>query len=244
VPSRPKHISRQELKKDQIRDTLQHAGEAVLQDRQLWLYVGIAALVVIAVLGWRFYSARQAAAASIQLADAMKVYNARIRAPGEAADPAEITYVDEKNKYADAARKFVAVAAQYPHTISGRTANYYAGLSLAREEKYDDAIKVLQPIESGSDEGFAALARFQLAQIDEKTGKDAQAVQLFQQLINKPTVFVSKPVALLALADHYAKSDPPQATKLYQQVKTEFPDTQAAQQADQRLQLMGAPAKG
>jgi TolA-binding protein len=40
------------------------------------------------------------------------------------------------------------------------------------------------------------------------------------------------------LADHYSGFDPTQAAKLYKQVKSEFPDTQAAQQADERLQLL------
>jgi len=42
------------------------------------------------------------------------------------------------------------------------------------------------------------------------------------------------------LADHYSGSDPTQAAKLYNQVKSEFPDSQAAQVADQRLQLLQA----
>ena len=66
-------------------------------------------------------------------------------------------------------------------------------------------------------------------------------MQEYQQLVNKPTVFVPKPVALMALADHYSQSDPAQATKYYQEIKSEFPDTQAAQLADQHLQLL--PAK-
>ena len=49
-------------------------------------------------------------------------------------------------------------------------------------------------------------------------------------------------VVLLKMADHHSKTNPAEATKLYNQVKTEFPDTQAAQQADQGLQLL-PPAK-
>jgi len=172
----------------------------------------------------------------------MKVYSARIRAVGEAAQPDEITYVDEKNKYSDAAKKFADVAARYPRTRPGQMALYYAGLSLAQLERNDEATKDLLSVQSGGDEGLAALARFQLAQLDERTGKGAQAVQLYQQLVDKPNIFVPKAVVLLSLGDHYSISDPAQAGKYYQQVKTEFPDTQAAQQADQRLQLL--PAKG
>ena len=45
-------------------------------------------------------------------------------------------------------------------------------------------------------------------------------------------------MALLALADYYRKSDPAQATKLYNQVKQEFPD--AAAEADQGLELLNS----
>jgi len=56
-----------------------------------------------------------------------------------------------------------------------------------------------------------------------------------------PTVWaaVTLPV-LLALADHYRKSDPAQATQLYNQVKQEYPDSPAAQQADQGLELLNS----
>lgn len=237
-----KHISRSELKKDEILDTFTHGAEAVRShQRQAWIYGVIALLVVASVLGWRFYTQRQTVKASADLADAMRIYQARIRTPSEPADPGELTYVDEKNKFSDAARKFSEVAAHYSRTQPGQIARYYTALSLAGAEKYDEAETDLKALASGRDEGFAALARFQLAQIYDKTGKPAQAVPLYQQLIDKPTIFVPKVVAMLALADHFAMSDPAQAAKLYKQVKTEFPDTQAAQQADQRLQLL--PAK-
>ena len=47
-------------------------------------------------------------------------------------------------------------------------------------------------------------------------------------------------MVLLALADHYRKTDPTQAAKLYaqNQVKQQFPD--AAEQADQGLELLNA----
>ena len=65
----------------------------------------------------------------------MKTYQARIRAVGEAADPVEITYVDEKNKYTDAAKKFAAVADRYSRTQPGQQARYYGALSLVRSER-------------------------------------------------------------------------------------------------------------
>ena len=120
-------------------------------------------------------------------------------------------------------------------------ARYYAALCLVVLSRYDEAEKDLKIVESSSDEGLVSLARFQEAQVDERNGKGAQAVQIYQQLADKPSLFVPRPVVLLALADHYSTSDPDQAAKFYRQVKSEFPDTPAATTADQRLQLL--PAK-
>jgi TolA-binding protein len=44
----------------------------------------------------------------------------------------------------------------------------------------------------------------------------------------------------LTLADFYRKTDPAQASKLYNQVKQDFPDTPAAQKADEGLDLLNA----
>lgn len=238
----PQHsLSRKELKKDEVRETLSHGAQAVFaHQHQIWVYGGIALLVALAVLGWRFYTQSQTAKGTAALAGAMKVYQARIRTAAEPAQPDEITYLDEKNKYGDAVKKFTDVANRYSRTRPGQLARYYAALSLEKLNRYGEAENDLKALESSRDESLSALARFKLAQVYDEDGKGSQAVQLYQQLSNKPTIFVPKPVVLLALADHYSGSDPTQAAKLYKQVKDEFPDTQAAQQADERLQVLQA----
>jgi predicted negative regulator of RcsB-dependent stress response len=238
----PQHsLSRKELRKDEVRETLSHGAQAVFaHQHQIWVYGGMALLVAIAVLGWRFYTQKQTAKGSAALADAMKVYQARIRTAAEPAQPDETTYLDEKNKYGDAEKKFTEVANRYSRTRPGQLARYYAALSLEKLNRYSEAENDLKTLESSSDESLSALARFKLAQVYDEDGKGSQAVQLYQQLSNKPSFFVPKPIVLLALADHYSGSDPTQAAKLYKQVKDEFPDTQAAQQADERLQVLQA----
>ena len=233
------HITRKELKKDAIREKLVHGAEAVAShQRQFWLYGGVALIVIIGALGWRFYSQNQTTRASVALSDAMKIYQARIRTVNEPAAPEEITYVDEKNKYNDAAKQFADAATRYSRTRPGQLARYYAALSLVQLQRDDEAEKDLKALESSNDPGLAAMSRFQLAQLYSRTGKGDQAVQIFQQLSENPNLFVPKPVVLLALADHYSASNPEQAAKVYTQVKTEFPDTPAAETADRRLQLL------
>lgn len=232
------HISRKDLKKDEIRETLVHGVESVASHQQiLWVLVTAALVVALGVFGWSSYTKRQTAKAAGALDDAMKIFQARVRATGEPAEPGELTYVDEKNKYADADKKFLEVASQYGRTKPGQVARYYAALSEVHLKQYATAESNLGQF-SSADESLAGLARFQLAGVYLQENKDAQAVDLYKQLADKPTEFVPKPMALLALADHYRKTDPAQAAKLYNQVKLEFPD--AAAQADQGLELLNA----
>jgi predicted negative regulator of RcsB-dependent stress response len=233
------HILRKDLKKDEIRESFVHGIESVASHQQLlWIVFGAALVVALAVFGWSSYTQRQTAKAAGALDDAMKIFQARIRAPGEAAEPGELTYVDEKNKFTDAERKFLEVASQYGRTRPGQVARYYAALSEIQVKSFTEAEKNLKQLDSGSDENLAGLARFQLAGVYDQEGKGTQAVDLYKQLSDKPTVFVPKPLVLLALAEHYRKTDPAQATKLYNQVKQEFPD--AAEQADRGLELLNA----
>ena len=233
------HILRKDLKKDEIREKLVSGVESVASHQQaLWIVVTAALVVGLAVFGWTSYSRRQTAKASAALDDGMKVFQARIRAAGEPADPIDITYLDEKNKYTDADRKFLAVANQYGRTRPGQVARYYAGLSEVHLKDYADAEKNLNAVISGGDENLASLGKFQMAEVYQQENKGAQAADLYKQLSDKPTIFVPKPMALLALADYYRKSDPAQATKLYNQVKQDFPD--AAAEADQGLELLNA----
>ena len=233
------HILRKDLKKDEIREKLVHGVESVASHQQaLWVVVTAALVAALAVFGWNSYAKRQTAKAAEALDDAMKVFQARIRAPGETAEPGEVAYVDEKNKFSDANKKFLELASQYGRTKPGQIARYYAALSETQLKQYGEAEKNLSQIVSSGDESLASLAKFQLAGVYLQENKGAQAADLFKQLSDKPSVFVPRPMAMLALADYYRKTDPAQAAKLYNQIKQEFPD--AAEEADQGLELLNA----
>jgi predicted negative regulator of RcsB-dependent stress response len=233
------HISRRDLKKDEIRETLVAGVETVASHQQaMWIVIIAALVIALGILGWDSYSRRQTAKASMSLDDGLKIFQARIRAAGEPADPTEVTYVDEKNKFTDADKKFREVAANFGRTKPGQMAQYYAALSEVQLKNYPDAEKNLSQVISGSDEILASLAKSQLAFVFEQENKGSQAVDLLKQLMDKPTILVPKAVSMLALADYYRKADPAQAAKLYNQVKQEYPA--AAAQADQGLELLNA----
>lgn len=233
------HILRRDLKKDEIREKIVSGVESVASHQEaLWIVIAAALVVGLAIFGWNSYARRQTAKASAALDDAMKIFQAPIRTPGEPLDPTEISYLDEKNKFADADKKFLAVAAQFGRTKPGQMARYYAALSEVQLKQYGEAEKNLGQVISGNDANLAGLAKFQLAEVYQRENKGSQAVELYKQLSDKPSVLVPKPMAMLALADYYRKTDPAQATKLYNQVKQEFPD--AADEADQGLELLNS----
>jgi len=231
------HISRKELRKDEFAETLAHGAEVALSHQRLFWTIGAVALAaVLLVLGWRLYSERQTVKASAEFDEVMKVFEARIRAVGEAQEPGEITYVAEKNKYEDAAQKFAQVTRRYPYTRPGQLARYYAALSLERVGRDAEAQKWLQELAGSGSAEFAALARFRLASLYARTGKGAEAVKLYQQLQAKPTVLVPKPLVLFALADYNRTTNPQEAIRLYNQIKTEFRDSAIAEEANKRLE--------
>jgi len=230
------HISRKELKKDEVRETFAHGAEAVLSHRQFSSYVvAVAVVIALGVFGWRTYSQHQTVKAFAAFDAAMKVFQSPIGAPQA---PGEVTYADENKKYTEANQKFSDVASKYPRTRAGELASYYSALSLQQLNKNDDAKKRLQALASSKDADVAAMAQFQLAALDDNQGQGDEAVKLYQQLIAKPTALVPKPVVMLALANHYSQKDPSQAAKLYTQIKSDYPDTPIAEQADQALALL------
>jgi predicted negative regulator of RcsB-dependent stress response len=232
------HISRKDLKTDEVRAGFVHGAEAVASHWKLVGWIATVALIVLAaVLGWSYYSRSQSNKASAELADAMKIFDARIRGAGEPAlSPDDVSYVDEQNKYQDASKKLAAVADKYGRTRPGQQARYYEALCYERLGNLDKASQQLSALANSSNADLEPLASFQLALVDLKMGKDNLAIQIYQQLMAKPTVLVPKPTVMLALADYYSRKNPPEAIKLLNQIKQEFPDSPSAEEATKRLE--------
>ncbi len=232
-------LTRKELKTDEVRETLVHGADFVFGHQAItFLLVIIGVVVALGIFGWKTYAERQTVKAAAAYDDAMKVFDARVRSPLEPQQPGELTYTDEKNKYTESARKFEDVAKKYPRTRPGQLASYYEAISQERLNNNDAAKKLLQNLADSGDEDFAAMARFELAQLDDRLGQGDEAVNLYKKLIAKPAVLVPKPVVMLALAQHYTASNPAEASKLFAQIKSEYPDTPMAEQADQELSLL------
>jgi hypothetical protein len=229
-------LSRKELKKDEVRETLAHGAEAVLSHQQLTLYLLIVILVgVLSFYGWRAYAGRQASGSGAAFDAAMKIFQAPVGTPPA---PGAVTYSDDSKKYAAAEASFSALASKYPRTRAGQLGRYYRALSLEKLNKDDQARNALQNLVNTKDPDVAAMAKLELAGLDDRTGQGDEAAKLYQQLIDKPSILAPKPVAMLGLANHYRDKDPSRAATIYSQIKSDYPDTPIAEQADQALALL------
>jgi predicted negative regulator of RcsB-dependent stress response len=233
------HISRKELKHDKIRESFEHGAEAVYSHGRLTsIIVAIVLVAVIGYAGWKFYSDRQTLQASVAMDDAMKTYGARVGLPNPS-DPSDIAYSTEPARAEAALQKFKVVADKYPHTNPGRLARYYQALELEDLERHAQALEILKPLADGSDKELAAMAQYQIANVYSRDGKTDDAVKAYRALADQRSVFVPRQIVLLELADLLRQSNPAEAAKVYQQVKTEFPDSSTAvERADRGLGMI------
>lgn len=233
------HISRKELKQDKIHDAIEHGAEAFYVHKQFTLAVLVVILAgAIAWGSWSVYHDRQTAAATVALDTAMKAYNGRIGGSPDPQDPSDVSYADEAARSTDALNKFNAVAKNYPNTLPGKQARYYAALSLEDLERHNQALEELKKVTSGGDKELANMAQYQTAVIYARTGKPDDAAKIFRELADKRSVFVPRPVALLELANVLRLTNPKEAANVYQQIKKEFPDSTISEQADRGLDLL------
>ena len=233
------HLSRKELKKDEVRETLAHGAEALLSHKQGTTYILIVAIIIaLAFLGWRTYTSKQTTKAAAAFNAAMHIFDAPTAAQPGPPVPGVPTFKDDAAKYTEAAQKFEAVSKSYSRTRPGQLASYYAGLSLEQLGQDQQAKQYLQAASKSKDLDYASLAKFELAKLYDKTGQSDQAVSLYQQLIAAPTILVPKPVVMLALAHHYRQKNPAEAAKLYNEIKSQYPDTAIGDQASQELALL------
>ncbi|HJZ63523.1 MAG TPA: tetratricopeptide repeat protein [Candidatus Acidoferrum sp.] len=233
------HISRKELKQDKIRQSFEHGAEAVYSHGQLaGIVVAVVLAIVIGWAGWKFYSDRQNLQASAAFDEAMKTYNARIGLRNPGADATDISFATEDARAQASLQKLTIVADKFPRTNPGRLARYYAALALEDLERHNQALEELKKLSSTNDKELAAMTQYQVANIYARTGKTDDAVKTYRALAEQRSVFVPRQVVLLELADLLRQSNPKEAANLYQQVKTEFPNTAAADRADRGLGMM------
>jgi predicted negative regulator of RcsB-dependent stress response len=230
--------TRSALKKD---DVFIHSTQVGLdwlaENRSKALRIAIAVIVVIAlaVVGVVVYQQRSEAASNA-FGNAASVYSTPVADPAQPAPPGMKTFATAADRAKAANPLFEDVAKRYGSTTAGHNALYFAGLTAAEMGNTAEAESYFRKAGDLHDANLASLAHFALANLLTQHSQTAEAIRLYQDLINHPTVTVPGATAQLQLAQLYeANNKPAEANKIYAQIKAKDLTTAAGQIAAQKL---------
>jgi TolA-binding protein len=232
--------TRHQLKEDRFSKATLHAAEQTVhwtvehQSKLLIAGIVVAVIALIGFGGW-YYMNSQDEKASIELGAATRVLEQQVRPAGVPAQPGFPSFASAQERATEARKQFQAIVDKYPHTRTADMARYFVGLTSSQLGDYAAAEHNLQEVAKSSNKDLAALAKFALASVLRAQNKDAQAIDLYKQLIDKPTTTVNKITVQLELAQFYeGRQKPDEAKRIYDQVQKENPATEAASLAQQR----------
>jgi predicted negative regulator of RcsB-dependent stress response len=192
---------------------------------------GVVLVLVIALLV--FWNLRSSAA-DTALGAAMDTYNAPLAQPGLPAGNG--VYATAADRLKAANKQFADVAQNYGRMSQGTKARYFAGITDAELGQNAAAETELKAAADSWDRNLSNLAKLALAGVYHQSGRDSQAIDLYNAMIAKPSETVSSSVAQLNLADLYAdQGRQDQARALWARVKDADKEGAAGAVASQKL---------
>jgi tetratricopeptide (TPR) repeat protein len=233
--------TRHSLKEDRFRGATIVAAERTahwtVEHKNTLIIAGIAIVVLLALgLGGWTYISRQDEKASLAFGQAVRTMETPLRPAGVPEQPGYPSFASAQERAAAAKKQFQAIVDSYPHTHTADMARYFLGVTSADLGDNAGAERYLSQAAALHNNDLAALAKLALASVYRKENKDAQAIDLYKQLSNKPTRTVGKVTAQLELASLYeAKQQSSEAKRIYEQIQKENPASEAASLASTKL---------
>jgi predicted negative regulator of RcsB-dependent stress response len=232
---------RHQLKEDAFsRVTLQAAEKTAhwsVEHQKTLIIAGLIAVVVLGLgFGGWYYLSTQEEKASLDLSTAVRTLDVPLRPASQPAQPDFPTFTSAKERNETAHKQFQAIVDKYPHTRSADMAHYFVGVTDADMGDTAAAERSYKDVASSGNRELSSVAKLALAALYGNTNRVKDAIALYQELINKPTMSVSKVMAQLQLAELYQASNQPiDAKKLFEQIKKENPTGEVSQLVTQKL---------
>ncbi len=236
--------TRHQLKQDRFsRATLDAAEKTVhwsVEHRGKLIVAGILVLLMVGLgVGAWYYRNLQDQEASVQLSRAVQTLDTPVRPPNMPPQPENPSFASINERATAAHKQFQEIVERYPHTRSASFAHYFLGVTSAEMGDYPAAEGQLQEVASYHNADLSALAKFALAAVYRNSNRELAAIDLYKQLMAKPTSTVGKVMAQMELAATYqAANQPLEAKRTYEQIQKENPASQAAQIASAKLQAL------
>lgn len=202
----------------------------------LVIAVIVAVVVIGGVIGGWYYLNAQDEKASVDLSIAVRTLDTQLRPAGTPEQPDFPTFTSAKERAEAAQKKFQVIVDKYPHTRTADMAHYFLGVTAQTLSDNATAERNFKEVAAAGNREVAAVAKDALASLYAQTNRTKEAVAIYQELINKPTVSVSKVTAQMQLAELYQNSNQPlDAKRMYEQIKKDNPGNEAGQIATQKL---------
>jgi tetratricopeptide (TPR) repeat protein len=195
--------------------------------------ISATAVLVLGVGLLVFWNMRESAAETA-LGAALDTYSAPLALPGGPVQKGEYATSTERSKAAN--QQFQAVADKYGWLPEGGKARYFTGVTAQELGQTAAAEAELKKVTGSWNRNLANLAKIALASIYHQTNRDQQAIDLYNEIIAKPSDTVTAGTAQLDLADLYAATGKQeQARALWAKLKDSDKDGAAGSIAAQKL---------
>jgi tetratricopeptide (TPR) repeat protein len=195
--------------------------------------IAAAVIIVLGVGLLIFWNVRETEAETA-LGHAMDTYSSPLALPGGPVQPGTYATSAERSKAAN--QEFKAVADKYGWLPEGAKARYFTGVTDQELGQTSAAESELKNVAGSWNRNVANLAKVALASIYHGTGRDQQAIDLYNEIIAKPSDTVAAGTAQLDLADLYsATGKQAQARALWAKLKDSDKDGAAGSIAAQKL---------
>lgn len=227
-----RHELKEQVQHDQFTDIVSHAVNYASAHREKlirWGLLGLAVLVVIGAAMW--YSSYRDSQRQQDLQAAFQVLDTPV-GPANPANPSAQTFATQDAKTKASMKALSDVIAKDGGTRQGMTAQYYRGTLKAQSGDSRGAESDLNGVANSSNE-CAPLAKIALAQLYAGENKLPQAQTLLREMINKPSDLVSKAQAQILLARLEETTNPQDAKKILQSLKTPTQDPAVSRAVEQ-----------
>jgi predicted negative regulator of RcsB-dependent stress response len=210
--------TRKDLKTDKFAEEVVDVFEwTSLHKAQVVRYGAALVALVLIVVGVIYYNRSQAEARQEALAKALRVDEATT---GTNFQPTNLHFDSEADKTKAKVQAFSELSAKYKGTQEGAIADMYLASYATDQGKLDEAEKRYKRVVEDGPKPYAGLARLSLAQVYASEGKLPDAEKILREAIANPSATVSKEQATLVLGELLSRTNPAEAHKLLDPLRT------------------------
>jgi predicted negative regulator of RcsB-dependent stress response len=215
--------TRKDLKTDKFALEVTHTFEFLTHHTAEVKRYGAIGLVAVALVAGIFYYTRyQTGARQEALSQALRIDDASVGTAKNPNSPAgALNYATQEEKEKARAKAFSDLVAKYHGTQEGAIAQMYLASDTAEKGNLAEAEKRYKDVVDTAPGPYASLARLSLAKVYESEGKNSEAEKVLRKAVANPSITVSKEQATIQLALFIGKTNPAEARKMLEPLRTE-----------------------